>query len=92
MPAVFSAGGQTLTLGRDAELGNGETWGRIQSRGRTQDGEFMAADKGSQMRQFHLQFREMTDDEKADLEAFVNSRAIGSTVDVTFTDHDGTQW
>ena len=92
MPAIFTAAGQTVTLSRPAELGNGETWGRIQARGRTQDGEFMAADKGNTVRQFHLAFRELTDADKANLEAFVDDYAVGSTIDVTFTDHDGAQW
>jgi len=88
----FSASGQTTTLSRAAELGNGESWGRTQARGRTQDGQFHAVDKGFSTRMFSLQFRALTDADKTNLEDFVDNYAIGSTVDVIYTDHDLVQW
>lgn len=90
--ARFVRGTSVLELSRYAELGNGETWGRVQARGRTQDGTFQAADKGVQVRQFRLSFREMTTADKDDLESFVNTVAVGSTLEVNYTDHNGDQW
>jgi len=89
---TFTAGAGTVTLSRDAQLGNGETWGRIQSKNRTQDGLLMVVDKGAQVRQFTLSYTELTDDDKANLEAFVNTYAIGGAVLATYTDHNGDRW
>ncbi len=88
----FSAGGYTLTLSRAAQLGNGESWGRTQTRGRTQDGQFHAVDKGFTTRIFSLEFIALTDTDKSSLEDFVDNYAIGSTIDVIYTDHDEIQW
>lgn len=88
----FSAGGVTITLSRAAELGNRESWGRTQARGRTQDGAPHAVDKGFSTRLFSLDFRALTDADKSNLEDFVDNYAIGSTVDVIYTDHDSIQW
>ena len=92
MGTTFTAGGGSVTLSRDPQLENGETWGRIQSKNRTQDGLLMVVDKGTQVRQFSLTYIYLTDTDKDNLETFVNTYAIGGAVIATYTDTHGVRW
>jgi hypothetical protein len=92
MPITFAYGTLSVTI-RPSQYGDSVETEHIQARGRTQDGVLLVADRGVKIERHNLEFRGLSDADKADLQEFFGASGVnGSEQEFAYTDHDSNTW
>lgn len=91
MSVVFTKGGSDVTI-RNPERANVYGVKLHQAVGRTAGGVVVSYDKGVTVQRMELQFKELTDTNKSELQAFFEDDVVGTQETFTFTDRESVNW
>jgi len=91
MSVTFTKGGTSVTL-PNPERSNVYTVERAQVQERSAAGTLFVYDKGLEILRMELEFRELDDAQKSDIESFFRTTVTFGLSTFTYTDHEGASW